>query len=144
MIADRAARVAAESKLARLLIERDSVQFCLEFLRSLQFNFDSCAEVSGSVVPTGIPSAGPQVHIVNLRGPGPVWRSATATIEFLKPHTDGIRLHLWGGEAKYISLAALPDGNGIGAIWPDQMMPVNAASLAELIAENWVSCICPE
>lgn len=137
----RAENVAMRNKLAGLLIEKHSAQFCLDFLRGLQHNFDCLTDISGAVKPGATPDVGPQFYTVIMHGQ---WTHHTATIQFSKPQTDGIQILLWGGDAKYIRLAPLPTGDGIGAIVSDQVMPVNAASLAELVAEEWANYVCPE
>ena len=142
--ATRAENAAMRNKLAEMLIEKHSAQFCLDFISGLQVNLGSLSDISSSVNPGATPDEGVQFYTVIMHGSAPDWRNLTASIQFLKPQSDGIQILIWGKEAKYIRLAPLPTGDGIGAILSDRAMPVNAASLAELVAEEWTNYVCPE
>ena len=133
-----------EHKIAELLMEKHSVPFCLDFLRGLQVNLGCFSDISASMKPSSTPDEGVQFYTVIIHSSVLHWGSITATIQFLKPRTDGIQILVWGKDAKYIRLSPLPTGDGIGAIVPDRAMPVNATRLAEFVAEEWVNHICPE
>jgi len=140
----RAESMTMKNKITELLMNKYSTQFCLDFIGRLQVNLGSLSDISSSVNPGATPDEGVQFYTVIMHGSAPDWRNLTASIQFLKPQSDGIQILLWGKEAKYIRLAPLPTGDGIGAILSDRAMPVNAASLAELVAEEWTNYVCPE
>jgi hypothetical protein len=142
--ASRAERVAMQNRITELLMEKHSVPFCLDFLRGLQVNLECLSDISAHLKASATPDEGAQLYTVIMHSSAPPWSSITATIQFLKPQTDGIQILLWGKDAKYIRLAPLPTGDGIGAIVPDRAVPANATCLAELVAEEWANHICHE
>jgi hypothetical protein len=142
----QAQQVILQERLAAIVVEKYSAQFCLDFLRWLQFNFDSLGSVSGSVKPVSNPNKGLQVYTVMLRRKPPLYRVFSGTIQFNQPNANGIWIHSvepddlkdWD-----IRLAFSPNGESIGGIWKDDLLPLDAMRIAELVAEEMTDYVDP-
>ena len=139
-------QVVAQEGLAEMAIEKHSVQFCLDFLRQLQFNLDCLDGLDGTVRPASTPDEGPQVYSTTLRGKPPLYRAFSGTIQFSRPHTNSIRIlpvQPDGMKGWHICLAPLPNGDGVGGVWAGQIIPLSADRIAELIAEKLADYVDP-
>lgn len=146
-LASRAALLAADERLAEMAIESYSGQFCLDFVRELQFNLGCVDGLTCTVKPLAASDIGPQVYTVMVRRQAPSWRGICSTIQFNRPSANSILIHPTlpeGIKDWHIPIVSLSKGEGVGGMWTDQIMPLSAAQIAELVAEGMVEYVDPQ
>jgi hypothetical protein len=137
----RAELRSAKERLAEMCLERFEAEFLSDLLRWLRHFSKKLADIGmeGRIAETSTPREGPQIYQVSVRNGPPFFRSTYSTIQFNVPKVRLITCHAVEGTDRNINLAPLPTMDGIGAIWPDRMMPLSAEETASEIVREIVN-----
>jgi hypothetical protein len=136
----------AQERGAALLIEKYGPEFWRDFLHFLQFNVDALPRIgmSGRVAKVSAPEQGPQIYQVHVRGEEPFFLNTYSTVQFDLSSGKAIHCLAVEGGARSIHLVPSPSMAGIGAIWTELVIPLNAQQTAEQIVQEIVDRINPE
>ena len=126
---------------AALLIQTEGAEFWRQLLKELAINTDALPKlgIRGSTSPFVNPQGEQHCRIeVALVGAFP---KITYTDLFYMPGGEEIRCHTLEGDTSNFTFCVLTNGSGIGVIPENQMTPVNAEKMAEMIVKRMANKI---
>lgn len=135
--------LSTQERLAEMCMETYGPTFVGDFLHWLRHYVGKLIDIekSGGMEVTSTPKEGPQIYQVRVRNGAPFFRSSYSTVQFNLPNVRFISCHAVEGSHRNIDLAPLPTMDGIGAIWPDQVMPLTAKQTASEVIREIVNRI---